>query len=232
MNKKVVYTAITNDYDTLKNPVLPNPDWDYICFSASDKVESNKYWEVIPLLNPKKLDNTRLARYVKVNPHIMLPNYKETLWIDGNIRINCDIGTFINDYVGKKSHLMVLTHNQRKCIYDEAIECIRLNKDSKEKIIDQIAMYRVDKYPFDNGMVATRILYRKNNPSVNRFNEEWWKIIENHSRRDQLSFNYVIWKYPDLKFNWNMAPHDEVMINFFVLYYHELETGVELMKTI
>ena len=48
-------------------------------------------------------------------------------------------------------------------------------------------------YPEHNGLSETNILFRKNVPSITDFNEQWWWHIENLSRRDQFSFNYVLY---------------------------------------
>ncbi len=38
------------------------------------------------------------------------------------------------------------------------------------------------------------LVWRHNEPDVAGVMENWWSEIEQGSRRDQLSFNYVAWK--------------------------------------
>ena len=44
-------------------------------------------------------------------------------------------------------------------------------------------------------MVESNIIIRKHNErECIELMEEWWKEIKTNSHRDQLSFNYVLWK--------------------------------------
>lgn len=72
-NKKVIYTCITNNYDTLK-PITKKAGWDYICFTDSN-IKSD-YWQIKPL--PKEVETlpaNKKQRFVKLNPHLFLPQY-------------------------------------------------------------------------------------------------------------------------------------------------------------
>lgn len=191
-NKKVVYTAITGDYDELLTPKYVNDDWDYICFTDNDNIKSD-FWE-IRIMEHLDLDKGKKARKYKVLPHIYLPKYNYSLWIDGNYRIVDDINKYIKRYV-KKNPMLCLVHEYRDCIYEEAKKCIEMNLESEKVINSQINGYRVEGYPKNNGLVASGILYRKHNdPKVIALMNAWWAEINLKSRRDQLSFNYVCWK--------------------------------------
>ena len=42
----------------------------------------------------------------------------------------------------------------------------------------------------------TGILVRRNNTKeVRILNDRWWDVLIQHSNRDQLSFNFILWKY-------------------------------------
>jgi hypothetical protein len=47
--------------------------------------------------------------------------------------------------------------------------------------------------------------------------EKWWEMILNYSRRDQLSFNYIAWKY---NLNYTTLPWNEIENNFIHLNKH------------
>jgi hypothetical protein len=86
--------------------------------------------------------------------------------------------------------------DKRNCIYDEALACIKLNKDKKDIIDKQIKFYQKINYPKNNGLVATGFMIRNHtNDKIILLMEKWWEMIKNYSYRDQLSFNYVAWKY-------------------------------------
>ena len=51
-------------------------------------------------------------------------------------------------------------------------------------------------FPEHYGLYEANVIIRKhNNKSVIDLMEYWWSEILNNSHRDQLSLNYVIWKY-------------------------------------
>lgn len=184
--KKVIYTAITNDYDTLKNPTTMTKDWDYVCFS--DRVINSDIWQVRPTLK----SDAKEARKVKVD--ISDLNYDLSIWHDASFQIRCNLDEFINYYHRKE--LSIIDHPGRDCIYEEAEACIGLEKDRKELILDQMEAYEKEGYPTDNGLVATGIIIRTHTESVEKFGRIWWEEVKKWSKRDQLSFNYALWKHP------------------------------------
>ena len=65
MNKKVIYTSIFGDYDTLPDITYHPPGFDFVCFTDSDIQASG--WKVIKVL-PLYSDNTRNAKRYKILP--------------------------------------------------------------------------------------------------------------------------------------------------------------------
>lgn len=108
--------------------------------------------------------------------------------------ITLDVGALLNRYLANHD-IALHAHPHRNCIYDEASTCIKLGKDSPEVIRQQMERYRADGYPEKNGLVSGGIVYRRHTPTIAKLNTYWWQEIKAHSRRDQLSFNYVSWKY-------------------------------------
>jgi len=199
-NKKVVYTCITGGYDTLTEPKYVTEGFDYICFTDDLAIESD-VWEIKPLPNETdELSQVKKQRFVKTLPHLLLSDYDISIWVDGNIEIKNDLNDFIeqNDEIG--CSVFVPEHPSRKCIYDEERAVISLKKDTKENTEKQINRYKEEKFPKKNGLLQSGILLRKhNNEDCIKLMEKWWEEIKNGSHRDQLSFNYVSWKLPDIK---------------------------------
>ena len=48
--------------------------------------------------------------------------------------------------------------------------------------------------PQNYGLAETNILYRNHSQNIINLMEEWWEMIKNYSKRDQLSFTYILWK--------------------------------------
>ena len=74
---------------------------------------------------------------------------------------------------------------------------IRLGLDTSESVSGVIDLYRREHFPQDFGLVESNFILRKHNelPLV-KFANEWWAHVRDFSRRDQLSFNYVLWRTP------------------------------------
>ena len=201
-NKKVVYTCITNRYDNLFVHTYYNNDWDYICFT-DDKylIDAKIYgnWIIKPLYNFNtggELDNTRLSRWHKLHPHIILKDYDYSLYIDANIDIKTSyIFECIDKARNKNIDISIPPHYERGCIYDEAKIIIQDKIDDENIVRKQIKLYREAGFPEHYGFTENSIMYRNhNNDKIISIMEEWWQFVENYSKRDQLSLFYVLWK--------------------------------------
>lgn len=189
--KTAIYTAIFGNKDCLKPPAKSG-GYDYIVFTDNEQLISDDY--IVVNCPPTHDDPTRNARRYKVLAHQFLPDYQYSLWVDANIEIGgIDIDGLFSCYL-KNYDIALHKHPLRNCIYDEASRCVEINKDNPSVIQQQMQKYRDEGYPPQNGLVSTGILYRKHTPQVAQFNACWWQEIKTHSRRDQLSFNYVAWK--------------------------------------
>ena len=192
-NTMVVYTAITAQYDDLKEPplnVFNNARW----VAFTDCKSSSQIWHM-EQIHSGYADPCRNAKIHKVLPHVYFPDATYSLWIDGSVqpKPSFDLNEMIENYLGGHD-LAVFKHHARDCAYSEAETCIRLKKDDIDIIERQMLRYEYEGYPRKNGLAECTVLLRRHTESIRSFNETWWQEIQNHSRRDQLSFNYVAWK--------------------------------------
>ncbi len=200
--KRVVYTAIFDNYDKLLDPKIISPSFDYICFTDSD-IKSD-VWKIIKV-SPEYKDATRNARKYKILPHRYLSDYQISIWIDGNMVIKGDLDEAVEKYL-KNDNMAVYDHSVlpngegRDCIYQEAESLLEMIKKGKPKddpqiIQKQMEKYRKEGYPKGNGLISTMIIFRKHNSNeVKQIMEDWWQEVKGYSKRDQLSLNYVLWK--------------------------------------
>jgi len=190
--KIVVYTCITGEYDILREVEQPEDGIDYICFT-DQKIESNT-WRINPI--PEFLDSfepAKIARCIKILPHIFLPEYNISVWVDGNIQVLGNIIELIN--VNLKNYFAIPKHPDRICVYEEGRAAIDLKKDEESTINNQLKIYKKKKYPENYGMVQSGILIRKHNDQRSiAVCTGWWNEVRQFSKRDQISFNYSIWK--------------------------------------
>ena len=191
MNDIIVYTAITEGYDHLKIP-KPSQGIDYVCFT-DDQFES-KIWQFKSINLPHIDDPTRKARYLKLHPHLLFPNHRWSIWVDGSLSIHGDLSTLVTE-VAEHANFGVYSHAKRNCIYHAAANCIDKQKDCPTIIQKQMNYYQSINYPANNGLVSSGVLVRSHHDQtiINLMNQ-WWHEIKCFSRRDQLSFNYICWK--------------------------------------
>lgn len=193
--KSVVYTCLTGGYDTLKEHTYIDKDWDYVCFTDNEELLAQRkqgVWEIRPLVY-KNSDNTRNSRYHKINPHKLFPDYEQSVWCDGNVCI-CSPYLFRQIRRRKKS-LLVPVHFVRDCIYEEFEEVARQGYETEDILQKQRALIEQSGFPEHYGLAETNVLFRRHNePEIVNLMENWWYWVANYSKRDQLSFSYVLWK--------------------------------------
>ena len=221
--KKVIYTALIGDYDNLYTSVVPKlDDWDYICFTNNKKLKSN-FWDIRYIENTDNLSNVKLARKIKIKFDKFVNEYDIILWKDANLIINTDLNLFIKNNLFNYD-LVLSKHFQRNCIYKEASELISLNYAKKLDVEKQINSYKKEKYPVNNGLVETGLMIRRNNNDIKRFCNLWWNEVKKFTHRDQLSFNYVLWKNP---LNINIIKSPFRYSREFILQLHKKEREIK-----
>jgi len=121
-------------------------------------------------------------------PHLFLDS-DYSIWIDGNVKLNCDPSKFLDMMNGKD--LMVFKQPDRNCIYEEAKTVIKLKLDSEKVVKQQIDRYFKAGWPKDAGLGSCRLIVRKHSSEMNKLNAIWWSEICRGSMRDQISFPVV-----------------------------------------
>ena len=195
LNTKLVYTCITGGYDKL-NPVTPEKDWDYICFSDTEQ-PVNLGWKICNIPGELEgLSKVKQARALKIIPYNFVNDrYEEIVWVDAGRRIISSISELATGL--SDNDLLIPDHPDRVSIYEEAKEILKLKKAPKEDVEKLLSIIKFDKYPEQNGLVQTGLLIRNlKNLVCKDFCERWWKLVVEVCHRDQLSFNYVLWKNP------------------------------------
>lgn len=191
------YTCIVNGYDVLHPIPEGNDGIDFICFT-DDLTMNPLGWKLRPIPGDiKTLDKIKQQRMVKILPNKYLSEYDVSVWIDGNIAPIGDIRKDLIDHLDLENQpIYMRKHPSRNCIYQEKKAVLSLKKASPMVVERQIRSYMADGYPRNNGMVESNVIVRAHNTQkccVLMY--KWACQIVKWSHRDQLSFNYVSWKY-------------------------------------
>jgi hypothetical protein len=197
---KVIYTCFTGNYDDILLQNYIDNSFDYVCFTDSKELLSyNHYgvWKIKPL-KFSELDNTKNARWHKTHPHILFPDYSESIWIDGNININ---DRYVFDQISQRNtDLLIPFHWKDDCIYNEienVMAAIVPEGGETRENVDKMSNFLIqNNFPKHYGLNETNFVYRRhNNYEIIRIMEEWWGFIRDYTKRDQLSLSYVLWKH-------------------------------------
>lgn len=190
IDKIVVYTAIANNYDSLKLPEVLEPQFDYVLFTNTPLPDTG-VWQMRPL--PVEFeDPTRSCRYVKTHPHQLLGNYDLAIWIDSNIMIIETLYPDVADFMCSTKEVAAIPHPIRFNVYEEFEACKELSKDREALMAEQIKHYQQLGFKHDDLIESNFMMFNLKSQKTHNFLDDWWAQIDRFSRRDQLSLNYVL----------------------------------------
>jgi hypothetical protein len=203
-NKIVVYTCITGGYDNILEPSYVTPGVDYICFTDNMNMKS-KTWKLRSI--PEELlsySKVKQQRGIKILAHRYLPEYSISIWVDGSVIVRGDVKEYLKTLDLEQYSVFIPEHPARKCIYAEKDACVRIRKikgDEVKLAEEQMKRYKEEGFPTNFGLVQTNIMIRRHNDQYSKdLMEKWWSELKDYSHRDQLSFNYALWKVGNRKF--------------------------------
>lgn len=191
--KIAVFTAISGGYDSFKPPEKLDPRLDYIIYTDTP-VKNVGIYDVRPILFVDS-DKTRSARFVKTNPHNLLNNYDIAVWVDANLMILGDVYPFIEDVLRSGKSVGAIKHPIRKSVFEEINECLAINKDDRDVLLELQRKYKNEGYDCDDLIESNVFVYDLRDTAVHAFLNDWWNMIDKYSRRDQLSVNYCLDKH-------------------------------------
>ena len=192
--KVIVYSANIGGYDNFISLNNYDPNVEYMLFTDDTEFKSD-VWEVksVDFLTDT-LDNRKKARYIKLNPHLVLPPHDISIWIDHCLEPRFEDVSELLKYLNfGDSSIMCFPHPERDCLYDEGQVVLKLKLDTPEIVNKQMNRYHSMSFPRNYGLFENGFIVRRNNLKSTMFNESWWKEISKNSGRDQLSQMFVSW---------------------------------------
>lgn len=190
-----VYTVSTGKYDKIKEPIYVDSHIDYFVFTEQE-IPSDSAWKRINIPEGLKEGRTSLeqARYIKSHPHEFFKKYDVSIFIDGNIRITCDIKPLVYTMMASGKKMAIHRHQVRNCVYQEAKAIFAAGKASLHDMNKQMKSYKKAGFPKGFGLFETNVIIREhNNEDCINIMNTWWREMDKHTKRDQLSFTYALW---------------------------------------
>lgn len=192
--KIAIYSAAVGNYDIINQPTILDCRFDFFLFSNDPRMEDGGVWKIrkIPYHNA---DPIKIARWVKTHPEDLLPGYDASVWIDANVGITDDfLYSRTIQLLKEGTPISSMWHHERDCIYDEAAFVGFVGLEKEDILLRWLRFLLSEKYPRHNGLHETNVVFRRHDDAIALFNRFWWNYIEENSLRDQLSFDFLLWK--------------------------------------
>lgn len=193
-----VYTCIFGDYDRIKEPLYASTECDY--FIITDQhVNPKSVWKKVDISKIKELsdinDFAMKNRWVKMHPFELFGEYEYTIYIDGCVRIVADMMPLVLS-MRTGACIGIHEHPFRSNIFLEAKAVLKMNKcDNVEQLKKQLFMYNQEGFFKQVPLLEATVLV--SNISSEKCRDIyllWWKELNKHIHRDQISLPYVLWK--------------------------------------
>ena len=139
-------------------------------------------------------DPVRSQRDLKIRPHIHLRDVTHSLYIDNTMVLKTPPEKLFDLAAVNGEALLLPPHSFRARVIDEFMEVIRLELDSRARILEQLDHYMrdcldvLDERPWWTGMM----LRDHSNQALQKTMETWAQHVMRYSRRDQLSINLAL----------------------------------------
>lgn len=193
-DKIAIYTGIFGDYDKICEPqVFPeNIDYYFISDNKPENLSAFQWIDAQTVIPSDIISPIKRNRYIKMHPHLLFPEYKYSIYIDGNIIIKEDITSFIKKNL---SGIAAFMHPRRDCLFYEAITIVNFRRVVADDVCKQMKKYLEEGMPLHYGLPEMPVIAREHyNPLCIQVMETWWKEFDTEAQRDQLSFMYAMWK--------------------------------------
>ena len=181
MAKKLVYSVVTNQYDTIK-PVKQFPGFDFWLFTDQENLKVDG-WKI--KLLPKSSNPIKQQRLLKINSFENTGGYDLTLYMDGNMEIIENPQLFLDRFYS--GGFLTCEHPKRSTIKEEGREILRKKKDLPENVEKALSLALELGYQDNLGLFETMVVVRDKSPEVAKLEEKWAEIFKRNSHRDQLS---------------------------------------------
>lgn len=189
-----VYTGIFGGYDEICLPRVQPPNIDYYFISDEPPVYGNPFqWIDARSVIPNNItDPIKKNRYIKMHAHKLFPQYRYSVYIDGNITLIADASMFVQK---NKSGVSAFMLPWRDCVYYEAFAVVNDRRVLAEDVSRQMRRYLEEGMPMHYGLPEMSVIAMEHGKSeCIGVMETWWREFVTGAQRDQLSFMYAMWK--------------------------------------
>ncbi|WP_318286015.1 LamG-like jellyroll fold domain-containing protein [Limnospira fusiformis] len=193
--RKAIYTANIGGYD---RPIPLDPglakDWDAYYFSDDPNFDCPGWKHIYVNFDEiKYYSKVACARDIKARPHLYLPNYDVTLWVDSNFVVKRDLNEYLKNL--PDDDFITTKHYKRDCIYEE-LQQPRVVVKTGQAILDRVRhQLESQGFPKHFGLQETNFVLRKNTEKSRIIGDMWWNYMKTfNAYRDQLWLSYILFE--------------------------------------
>jgi hypothetical protein len=188
--KLCVYTALLGGYEELnEQPIARQSSIPFVCFTDDPELRSDT-WQVRLVTPVFGMDPARSQRDLKLRPHLHLPEFEASLYVDNSVVLSQPPEKVFEKYDPAKGFWLA-QHSFRESVLDEFLTVARLGLDDQVRVFEQLNHYTLQ-WPelLQERQYWGGILLRNHRDAkVRAMLEFWYANVLRYSRRDQLSVN-------------------------------------------
>jgi TOD1/MUCI70, glycosyltransferase-like domain len=189
-SKLCVYTALFGGYEELnEQPVARQSNIPFICFTDDPELRSDT-WQIRLVTPLFGMDPARSHRDFKLRPHVHLPEFDLSLYIDNAVVLSQPPEKVVEKFSPAKGFWLA-RHSFRESVLDEFLTVAKLSLDDQSRVFEQLNHYTL-LWPelLSERQYWGGILLRDHRVAeVRAMSDTWYANVLRYSRRDQLSIN-------------------------------------------
>lgn len=226
MKNLVIYTTLIRRKDVPHDPLVIDPNADYVCFTDEPNfIKTNVY----RLIEIEKIEDRKQALYdqkkFKFCPHLFdeLKNYPYSVFHDANMQVKDNISNLVKllngAEIGFFSNSLSKTLGEEAQLFFNMIDGKDPNiLDTKKEISEKLDGYYEQGFVDSNSIMTSGVIVRnQQNSKIKQFNELWQR---ESLLCDQVSLNFALWKNKMYYRDFGLTVYSEEYKRFFVYWRH------------
>ena len=194
MNKIIIYTVITGNYDTIKQSLVVEEGVEYVLFTNNPEIKDAGVWKVVQITSEQwqgrteRENNILLSRKVKMLPHKYLPKESEkSIYVDADMLIKEPLTRLLKD-LREKTLFAACRHSYCGSVREEINDLKAKGMVDATQIGNQWQRYTEWGFNDNLGISENGLFIRRHNDAhVAQLMELWWEEYQNGCLRDQVS---------------------------------------------
>src|SRR6266516_4449910 len=136
-NKFCVYTTMIGDYEKLnEQPLAVGSAIPFICLTDNINLHSDT-WQIRQVSPLFPADPIRSQRNLKIRPHLCIPEFDASLYIDNSVLLSHWPKNF-DEFFDNKMDFLLPEHSYRSSVLDEFLAVSEAGFDDQNRIFEQL----------------------------------------------------------------------------------------------